>query len=260
VRWVPSIEDEFRSGNGLILPGLSLDTEVISTRCLLAARIVVTSFSEWKTAMAEPIRTSAPYFGTSASALRFTGLILLLVASRHDARALPTDGTPSNTAQVCASFGNEFDASTDVGAFKDYGAAVAQLLQQEDFKKLDCIADAARSGKTTFAGGAPRLHIFYRGLSNIDGHTTEDDWKDRIAELGRRVSASPESITARVALAKAYVNYAWNARGDGFSDTVSDSGWRLFAQRLAKAKTILREKGVDPSEIDIPSIDRNQGR
>jgi hypothetical protein len=214
--------------------------------------------------MAEPIRTSAPHFGISASALRFLGVILFLVALRSDARALPTDGAPSNTAQVCASFGNEFDASTDVRAFKEYGAAVAQLLQQQDFKKLDCIADAARSNKTTFAGGMPHLHVFYRGTSTIDGHTTEEDWTDRLARLQRWVSANPKSITARVALAKAYVNYAWNARGDGLSNTVSGSGWRLFAQRLAKAKTILDEASALPSKcpewyVTMQRIAQGQG-
>lgn len=214
--------------------------------------------------MPEPIRTSARHFGISASARRFLGLVLLLMAFRHDARALPTDGTPSNSAQRCASFGNEFDASTDVRAFKEYGAAVAQLLEQEDFKQLDCIADAARSSKTTFAGGVPRLHIFYRGLSDIDGHTTEEDWKDRIAELERWVSASPGSVAARVALAKAYVNYAWNARGEGFSDTVSDSGWRLFEERLAKAKTILDEASALPSKcpesyVTMQQVAQGQG-
>ena len=214
--------------------------------------------------MAQLIRTSAPDFNFPVSGQRFLGLVVLLVALGHDARALPSDGTPSNSAQVCASFGNEFDASTDVHAFKEYGAAVAQLLQQGDFEKLDCIADAARSNKTTFAGGMPQLHVFYRGLSNIDGHTTEEDWKDRIAELERWVSASPESVTARVALAKAYVNYAWNARGEGFNDTVSDSGWRLFEERLAKAKSILDEASALPSKcpewyVTMQQVAQGQG-
>jgi hypothetical protein len=52
--------------------------------------------------------------------------------------------------------------------------------------------------------------------------------------MGRR-----GAITAQIALAKSYVSYAWNARGTDFSDKVSDSGWRLFSQRLEKAKTIL---------------------
>jgi hypothetical protein len=42
-----------------------------------------------------------------------------------------------------------------------------------------------------------------------------------------------------VALAKFNVNYAWAARGDGMSDSVTGSGWRLFGQRMEKAKTIL---------------------
>ena len=59
--------------------------------------------------------------------------------------------------------------------------------------------------------------------------------------LQRWASARPESITARVALAKSYVNYGEDARGSGFADTVSESGWKLLAERTTKAKLILDE-------------------
>jgi hypothetical protein len=42
-----------------------------------------------------------------------------------------------------------------------------------------------------------------------------------------------------VALAEACINFAWHARGDGMSDTVTGSGWKLFAQRIETAKKIL---------------------
>jgi len=57
--------------------------------------------------------------------------------------------------------------------------------------------------------------------------------------LQRWVSSTPESITARVALAEAYVSYGEDARGPGFADTVSKSGWKLLAERTGKARQIL---------------------
>src|SRR5262249_26437364 len=45
----------------------------------------------------------------------------------------------------------------------------------------------------------------------------------------------------RIALAKAYTQYAWKARGDGMSDTVSQNGWKLFADRLQKARETLEQ-------------------
>ena len=51
----------------------------------------------------------------------------------------------------------------------------------------------------------------------------------------------PESITARVAQAGFLVDYAWYARGSGYSDTVKDEGWRLLAERLTEAQKVLSE-------------------
>jgi hypothetical protein len=85
-----------------------------------------------------------------------------------------------------------------------------------------------------------KLAQVYSGLDAPQpGHATEKDWYDHLKRLDRRVAATPNSITARVALAKSYVDYAWDARGDDVSDAVSKSGWQLFEQRLQKAKTIL---------------------
>ena len=48
-------------------------------------------------------------------------------------------------------------------------------------------------------------------------------------------------MTARVALARSYLNYAYDARGQGLSNTVSDSGWTLFRERTSEARRILEE-------------------
>ncbi|MFO1465163.1 MAG: hypothetical protein U1F35_01755 [Steroidobacteraceae bacterium] len=34
---------------------------------------------------------------------------------------------------------------------------------------------------------------------------------------------------------------AWKARGDGFSNTVTPEGWKLFEERLAKARKLMDE-------------------
>jgi hypothetical protein len=52
-------------------------------------------------------------------------------------------------------------------------------------------------------------------------------------------SDRPKSITARIALAESYINWGADARGMGLGDTVSESGWKLLAERTAKAKQIL---------------------
>jgi hypothetical protein len=82
----------------------------------------------------------------------------------------------------------------------------------------------------------------------VIGHATEEDWRDRQAHLDRWVADKPQSITANVALAKFYVKYAWAARGDGMSDSVTGSGWKLFAQRMERAKSILEQASALPAK------------
>ena len=136
----------------------------------------------------------------------------------------------------------------DIRALNNYQAAMAQLLEQEKFADLDCLADTARSHKEKFPGGFWKLHILYAGIEEPQLHPTEDDWQEHLARLQRWVSARPASITARIALAGAYVDYAWVARGNGFSDSVSASGWRLFEERMQKAKDILDDAESLPAK------------
>jgi Domain of unknown function (DUF4034) len=165
----------------------------------------------------------------------------LLFSAWCYAQVQPANTSRQSLAKSCASFGKGFDDGTDIHAINDYKAAIGAFVQQEDFDQLECIADTVRSKKARFASGIWQLHKFYAGASAVQGHATEEDWKERQANLDRWVAEKPQSITANVALAKFYVNYAWAARGDGMSDSVTGSGWKLLSQRLDKAKTILEQ-------------------
>src|SRR4029077_2430823 len=73
-------------------------------------------------------------------------------------------------------------------------------------------------------------------------------WSDHLVALKEWVRAEPDSVTARIALANSYVSYAWDARGKGYSDNVTKSGWNLFDERLRKAKDILDEAKTLPEK------------
>ena len=164
---------------------------------------------------------------------------ILLAAACSYAQVLPAKTRRQSPVSSCASFGDAFDDGADIHALDAYGAAVGQLVQKGDFQQLECIADTIRSKKMRFAGGIWQLHSFYLGASGVQGHATEEDWKSLRAHLDRWLAEKPQSITANVALAKFYVNYAWAARGNGMGDSVTSSGWKLFSQRMDKARTIL---------------------
>jgi hypothetical protein len=133
------------------------------------------------------------------------------------------------------------DASTDVHAVSNFSKTINGLLKAGKFEQLDCLADSARSHKETFPGGMWKIHAIYSGLEKPLLHPTQEDWNTHIELVQRWVSTRPESITARIALATTYANYGEDARGPGFTETVSESGWRLLGERTAKARQVLEE-------------------
>lgn len=126
---------------------------------------------------------------------------------------------------------------------QQYRAEIQPLIADSRFDSLDKAADRARSSKERVTGGAWKLFLFYYVLSQpVTGDTaTEREWTERLAQLERWAAARPQSITARVALADAYLGYAWFARGGGYANTVSESDWELFHSRVGQAANTLKE-------------------
>jgi len=165
-------------------------------------------------------------------------IILVLIALSAPAVGLTIQ--EKQPSKPCPALDLIVDPSTDVHAQETFKFATAAMLKSERFQELDCTADSLRSSKARFAGGAWKLHTFYTGLEDpLVGHATEEDWQGHISRLQRWIAEKPLSITARVALAKSYGGYAWAARGEGMADTVSQSGWKLFGQRLEQARATL---------------------
>jgi hypothetical protein len=125
----------------------------------------------------------------------------------------------------------------------EYQREIAGDLIEKNFNGLDSKAHEARTEKSRFSGGVWKLYSFYTSLSSpmIGEQATDEDWKFHIATLKEWRSAKPESVTARVALAETYINYADHARGQGYANTVSDTGWKLHSERNALAASTLLE-------------------
>lgn len=123
-----------------------------------------------------------------------------------------------------------------------YKATVMKLFADEKFNELEKLAALARSSKARFPGGGWKLRTFYHGVDGpAAGNKANDtEWAEYLLKLKRWMSSQTTSITAPVALADAYVSYAWKARGNGFADTVSDDGWRIFQERINLAEGILK--------------------
>jgi len=171
-------------------------------------------------------------------------LLLLMVVCGFAFAQVPNAKLSSCLLTDTEAAGLSGDTSIDIHAVSNYSKAITDLLKAEKFEQLDCLADSARSHKETFPGGMWKIHAIYSGLEKPPLHATQEDWDIHMESLQRWVSTRPESTTARIALAESYVSYGWDARGSGFADTVSESGWKLLAERTAKAKQVLEQASV----------------
>jgi hypothetical protein len=195
----------------------------------------------------------ARHFNSSSRDSGICVLLLLLVATSGLALAADQKSNPNpcNIGEKDAP-GLTGDLGTDLHAGSNYSGTIARMLKEERFEELDCLADHARSGKERFSGGGWKLHALYAGLETPIQypitHATQEDWNIHLQRLQRWVTTRPKSITARVALASAYLDYDADARGDGYANTVSQTGWKLFAERTAEAKRILDEASALPTK------------
>jgi len=200
--------------------------------------------------------------------LKICILMLLVLASSglSSAAEQNANSNPCNVSETDAA-GFNGDFSVDIHAFQNFTDTASRILKEEKFVELDCLADHARSGKERLPGGLWKIHLLYQGLRYpvlYPVHATQEDWTGLLQRLQRWIKARPESITARVALALAYVGYAHDARGTGYANTVSESGWKLFGERTAEAQRILKEASKLASKcpewyVAMQMVSVNQG-
>ena len=111
-----------------------------------------------------------------------------------------------------------------------YQAHIRSLFAQEDFAALDAEVRQVRQNQSRARGGTWKLYLFYEAVASppSGAQPPDSDWRDRLAVIARWTAAHPDSAAARIALADAYVNYAWAARGNGYADSVSGSAGERF--------------------------------
>jgi hypothetical protein len=76
---------------------------------------------------------------------------------------------------------------------------------------------------------------------NFEQNASESEWRAHLARLSEWKDLMPNSITARIALAKAWVSYGWEARGSETIDKISEDSLQLFQSRVNKGLAELLE-------------------
>jgi hypothetical protein len=121
---------------------------------------------------------------------------------------------------------------------KEIKREASLLLARKDYDKLDAFAKRLRDSKESYADGVWKVFYVYDGL-DLSDEASDAEWQKRFKAIKSWIDAKPDSITARVAMAKDLVSYAWKARGTGYADTVSEASWKVFYQRLNQAVNVL---------------------
>lgn len=99
------------------------------------------------------------------------------------------------------------------------------------------------SEKTKFTDGIWKLEKYYESFEAPNEGSK--DWNTFFVKLDKWQKQYPNSVTARVATAKANLAAAWEVRGTGYTDTVSDEAWKTLKQKVVNAYNLLSEKPAD---------------
>jgi Domain of unknown function (DUF4034) len=200
--------------------------------------------------------------------VKITILMLFIFACTEFGSAAEknANSNPCNISESDAT-GLNGDLRVDMDALHNLEDTAARMLKEGKFAELDCLADNARSERERLPGGLWKIQLLYQGLRQPVSrpmHATQEDRTYLLQRLQEWVKTRPESITARIALALAYLDYANDARGSGYANTVSESGWKLFAERTAEAKRILDEASKLASKcpewyVAMQMVSINQG-
>jgi len=70
---------------------------------------------------------------------------------------------------------------------------------------------------------------------------TDHEWDLHFKKIAQWREAQPKSVSPLIVEARAWISYAWQARGGGYANTVTEDGWKQFGERMAKGKTLLEE-------------------
>lgn len=113
------------------------------------------------------------------------------------------------------------------------------LFTNKDYAGVDTLAAKYRTSKDRYADGMWKLAHVYIGLE-LGNDASDAEWEARIDQVTEWLLAREASITPRVLKARLLVSYAWKIRGGGWSDSVKETQWKKFFERLQQATRTLK--------------------
>jgi hypothetical protein len=117
---------------------------------------------------------------------------------------------------------------------------IKQCFEQEDYQRLDALADELMAGDPEPFPWDPRVsklsRIIYECVDGPDVPTNPEVHRKRLADWRAK---HPTSVLAQLVEVQSQIRQAWAARGSGLARTVTDDGWKRFFEHLEQARTVL---------------------
>jgi len=140
------------------------------------------------------------------------------------------------------------DAVPDGGYERgDFSRARGERFLEGDWKSLEAEINSARKEESRFVDGTWVLPLLYTAAKIPKTPRARELWHQTMADWEAK---APDSLVRKIIAAQFLSNNAWEARGSGFANTVSDSAWPVFQERLKEARAVL--ESVPPDQRDCP--------
>ncbi|MCH9693778.1 MAG: hypothetical protein K0U72_04640 [Gammaproteobacteria bacterium] len=114
-----------------------------------------------------------------------------------------------------------------------------QHFSRSQFDELDEMFVKLSESQTRFDDGRWPIAGFTGGI--VDFFIAHKDWEWMKGNIAAWREHNNLSAAAAIVEAQFWITYAWNARGEGYANTVAPEGWKLFQERLEKAREVLDE-------------------
>jgi len=118
---------------------------------------------------------------------------------------------------------------------KEIERSARRLFTEQKFSDLEALGEACRHRIPAYPNGLTQLGAFRKAL------TKPADYDQQFKLLDAWLKAKPNSSLASAVYADNLVDWAWDARGTGYSQTVSDRAHNLMQERLSRARKMLEQ-------------------
>jgi len=121
-------------------------------------------------------------------------------------------------------------------------ALLRRALQSGDtasFAKVQALAEQWNDPECVLLDGEPELGSILRGMDLLLGGN--NNWDITEAGIEKAKKQFPDSPLLPLIEAEFWYQYAFDARGNGYSNTVTSEGYALFQERLLRSQTIISQ-------------------